>query len=406
MICPKLWYNINVIKREIEGHLERISSQYPVITLTGPRQTGKTFLAKNYFKNKPYFNLEDVELREFALNDPKGFLNQMKDGGIIDEIQHVPELMSYIQVIVDKHRDKKAQFILTGSQQFALMKSISQSLAGRTSVINLLPCSIQEIYNSKRTNEIKDFKTEINDKNFFIYYGFYPAIYKDKINPSHFYADYVRTYLERDLNQLQQIQNISLFRKFLRACASRVGQVLNKESLGNDIGVDASTVERWLSVLETSYILFRLEPYFANINKRLIKSPKLYFYDVGLAAYLLDIENQSQIDTHPLKGNLFENMIVMEFLKSRFNQGKNNNLNFYRDKTKEVDLIMREAAHFTAVEIKYAETIKSNLWESLDYVSKLFPKECNKKILVYGGAEEQNRTGLRVIPFNRVQLSA
>lgn len=313
--------------------------------------------------------------------------------------------MSYIQVKVDENRDKKAQFILTGSQQFSMMQNISQSLAGRTSIVNLLPCSLLEIQSSTRTKEVKDFKDKLQDKDFLIFNGFYPAIFKDKINPSRFYADYVRTYLERDLNQLSQIENISLFRKFLRACAARTGQLLNKESISNDVGIDASTVERWISILEASYILFRLEPYHANINKRLIKSPKIYFYDTGLASFLLDIENEGHVSNHPLKGNLFENMIVMEFLKARFNQGKTNNLNFYRDKSKEVDLILREASKFTAVEIKYSETIiKESLWSSLDYLSKLLPKECTKKILVYGGQNRQERSDLTVLPFEELGL--
>ncbi|NQY80481.1 MAG: ATP-binding protein [Candidatus Caenarcaniphilales bacterium] len=393
-----------MIKRDIEIHLNEISSQYPVITITGPRQTGKTFLAKHFFKAKPYFNLEDLELRDFAQSDPKAFLKPLEDGAIIDEIQHVPNLMSYIQVKVDENRDKKAQFILTGSQQFSMMQNISQSLAGRTSIINLLPCSLSEIYSSKRTKEVKDFKNKLYDKDFLIYNGFYPAIFKDKINPSRFYADYVRTYLERDLNQLSQIENISLFRKFLRACAARTGQLLNKESISNDVGIDASTVERWISILEASYILFRLEPYHANINKRLIKSPKIYFYDTGLASFLLDIESEGHVSSHPLKGNLFENMIVMEFLKARFNQGKTNNLNFYRDKSKEVDLILRDASKFTAVEIKYSETIKESLWSSLDYLSKLFPNECKQRVLVYGGQNVQERTDLTVFPFSHISL--
>lgn len=391
-----------MIKRDIDAHLNEISQQYPVITITGPRQTGKTFLAKHFFKGKPYFNLEDLELRDFAQSDPKAFLKPLHEGAIIDEIQYAPDLMSYIQVMVDEKRDKKAQFILTGSQQFSMMQNISQSLAGRTSIINLLPCSLNELTSSKRTKEIKDLKNKLYDKDFLIYNGFYPAIFRDKINPSRFYADYVRTYLERDLNQLTQIENISLFRKFLRACASRVGQLLNKQSLSNDVGIDASTVERWISILEASYILFRLEPYHANINKRLVKSPKIYFYDTGLASFLLDIENEGHVTNHPLKGNLFENMVVMEFLKMRFNQGKTNNLNFYRDKLKEVDLILREASKFTAVEIKYSETIKDNLWSSLDYISKLFPNECANKMLVYGGQKKQERSDFSVLPFSQL----
>ena len=391
-----------MIKRELSQELKQVSIQYPVITITGPRQTGKTFLAKHFFKDFPYFNLEDLEQRDFALNDPKGFLAQMKNGGIIDEFQHAPNLSSYIQVIVDENREKKAQFILTGSQQFSLMKEVSQSLAGRTAVISLLPCSMRELKQSSTSSEVKDYKNRLRDKNFFLFQGFYPAVYKDKIPATKFYSNYIQTYLERDLNQITQIQDLSLFRKFLRACASRVGQVLNKESLASDLGIDGTTIKRWIDTLEASYILFKLEPYNANINKRLIKSPKIFFYDVGLASFLLGIENEQQISTHPLKGNLFENLVVIEHLKNRYNQGKSNNLNFYRDQTKEVDLILREANNFSAVEIKYAETIKTNLWESLDYLKKLFPEQCKERTLIYGGNTKQERTDLRILPFYEI----
>lgn len=391
-----------MIKREISKELEEISHQFPVITITGPRQTGKTFLAKHCFKNLPYFNLEDMSVRDFAINDPKGFLAQMTEGGIIDEFQYAPELTSDIQVIVDNNREKKSQFVLTGSQQFSLMNQVSQSLAGRTAIINLLPCSIAELKASTRSTEVKDYAKKLSEKNFFLYQGFYPGVYKDKIPPSRFYSSYIKTYVERDLNQITQVQDLNLFRKFLRSCASRVGQVLNKESIGNDLGIDRTTVSRWIQILETSYILFRLEPYSGNINKRLTKSPKLYFYDVGLAAHLLDIENESHVQTHPLKGNLFENMVVIEYLKSRFNQNKTNNLNFYRDQSKEVDLITREANQFNAIEIKYADTIKSSLWESLDYIQKIFPNECKSRTLVYGGDEKQERTDLTILPFHHI----
>lgn len=386
-------YNFTVINRQIQQFISEIAQKYPVLTITGPRQVGKTFISKHIFSEKPYFNLEDLELRDFAISDPRAFLSQMPDGGIIDEIQYAPDLLSYIQVEVDEKRDLMSQFILTGSQQFSLMQNVSQSLAGRTAVISLLPCTIAEIL---------DYENQQISKNSFIYQGFYPAIYKDRIEASRFYADYLKTYIERDLNQISQIKNLSLFRKFMRACASRVGQLLNKESLANDIGIDGSTVESWLSILETSFVLFRLEPYFTNTTKRLVKSPKLYFYDVGLASHLLDIESVKHVESHPLKGNLFENMVVMEFLKSRFNQGKTNNLNFYRDKSKEVDLILREAAKFSAVEVKYAETIKESLWDSLNYIEKLFPDQCQEKVLVYGGSQEQNRSALKVLPFTEI----
>jgi len=401
-ILHRKGYNSYMIKRELSQELKQVSIQYPVITITGPRQTGKTFLAKHFFKDFPYFNLEDLEQRDFALNDPKGFLAQMKNGGIIDEFQHAPNLSSYIQVIVDENREKKAQFILTGSQQFSLMKEVSQSLAGRTAVISLLPCSMRELKQSSTSSEVKDYKNRLRDKNFFLFQGFYPAVYKDKIPATKFYSNYIQTYLERDLNQITQIQDLSLFRKFLRACASRVGQVLNKESLASDLGIDGTTIKRWIDTLEASYILFKLEPYNANINKRLIKSPKIFFYDVGLASFLLGIENEQQISTHPLKGNLFENLVVIEHLKNRYNQGKSNNLNFYRDQTKEVDLILREANNFSAVEIKYAETIKTNLWESLDYLKKLFPEQCKERTLIYGGNTKQERTDLRILPFYEI----
>ncbi len=381
-----------MISREIEAYVNYLKDKYPIIAITGPRQSGKTILSKELFKGKPYVNLEDLELREQAEEDPKKFLQQFPQGAIIDEAQHVPSLFSYIQVLVD---DKKlmSMFVLTGSQQFLLMKNISQSLSGRVGLVNLLPLSLQEFDKNRKKKQLKDFLKQ-HEKNYdeIIYHGFYPSIYDRNINPTTFYRDYIKTYVERDLRDLTNIHDITLFRKFMQLCAARTGQLLVYDSLAGDLGVSASTIKSWLSILETSYIIFLLQPYHENIGKRLIKSPKLYFMDVGLASYLLDIESSTHIANHPLRGNLFENLIVIEALKFRFNQGRDNNLNFYRDRSKEVDLLFRVAHHLLPIEIKSAETVSNKLFDNLIYFEKLHPDLAYGKMLVYGGDRSQSRT--------------
>lgn len=376
-----------MIRRDATKVLERFAKQYPVVTVTGPRQSGKTTLVQHVFKNKPYYNLEQLSHFEFAESDPEGFIAQMPQGGIIDEIQKVPKLLSLLQVVSDKKKIK-GLFIITGSSQFQLLHAISQSLAGRTALLTLLPLSLNEIKNEK--------KLLSNSEN--IYRGFMPAIVADNLNPTEALDFYFRTYIERDVRALAQIKNLSQFQMFVKMCAGRIGQLLNLSSLGNDIGVSHTTAKEWVSILKASYVVFTLEPFFENIGKRLMKSPKLYFYDTGLAAFLLGIENPQQVVTHPLYGSLFENMVICEFMKYRFNRGKTQNLSFFRDsKGNEVDLLYSVAQHNIPIEIKAGATISPVFFKGIKYFETLFPELPYGKLLVYGGSNIQRRIEAQVL---------
>jgi len=376
-----------MIEREITKYLKKVIKKYPVITITGPRQSGKTCLAKNVLPNYQYVNLEDLEIRSIAKRDPKGFLKEYSGKVIIDEIQRAPELTSYIQVIVDEKKHN-GQFILTGSQNFQILDTLSQSLAGRTANITLLPFSFEEI------------KTKYKKRNFLdklIYTGFYPRIYDKKLNPTEMLSNYVSSYVERDLKQLSTIKNLDLFQRFMILCSARIGQLLNLNNISNDIGVSSNTLREWLSLLRASYITFLLQPFHPNINKRLIKSPKIYFYDVGLACYLLGINNEKQLKAHPLKGQLFENLIVIEVLKYRYNNGLNNNLWFYRDSnSNEIDLIYQIADKFTAIEIKSTSTIRldkeygNEIFKNLDNIKSTMKNKAKDKVIVYAGDKDYN----------------
>lgn len=376
-----------MIEREISSYLKKLIKKYPVITITGPRQSGKTYLAKNTLTNYEYVNLEDLEIRSFAKNDPKGFLKKYPGKIIIDEIQRAPELTSYIQVISDE-RKQSGQFILTGSQNFQIMDTLSQSLAGRTANLTLLPFSFNEI---EKKYKKKDFIDTL------IFTGFYPAIYDKNLKPTEMLSNYVSSYVERDLKQLSEIKNLDLFQRFMVLCAGRVGQLLNLNNISNDLGVSSNTLKEWLSLLRASYIIFLLQPYHPNVNKRLVKSPKLYFYDVGLASYLLGIDDSKQIKSHPLRGQLFENLIVIETLKHRYNKGLNNNLSFYRDSnSNEIDLIYQIANKFTAVEIKSTSTIRfdkeygKDIFKSLDNIQSVMKEKVNNRVIVYAGDSDYN----------------
>ena len=381
-----------MIIRELENRCIEFSRQYPVVTITGPRQSGKTTLAKACFPEKPYANLEEPDKRRIAIEDPRGFLNNYPNGAILDEIQRTPELPSYIQSIVDRI-SQNGLFILTGSQQFEVSETISQSLAGRTALIKLLPLSLKELKQTDNTPLIDALLVN----------GFYPRLFKENLEPHSFFMNYFETYVQRDLRQLAQIENLHLFEKFVRLLATRIGQLLNYNSLANDVGVSAPTIRKWTALLEASYICFLLPPFFRNIGKRLIKTPKVYFYDVGLAAYLLSIENQNQLKSHPLRGNLFENLVVIEFLKTRFNQVKPSNLLFYRDRTgNEVDLVIQEALSLTPVEIKSFATPNLDFCRSLDLFNKTFPKEVNQSFVIYGGNEKHTYHQTCFLPWNNL----
>ncbi|MCK5055901.1 MAG: ATP-binding protein [Candidatus Aminicenantes bacterium] len=377
-----------MINRVLEKKLKQLRKQFPVLTLTGPRQSGKTTLVKHAFNDLEYVSLEDIDNREFALEDPRGFLATYTKGVIIDEAQRVPGIFSYIQSIVDRH-NKPGMFILTGSQNFLLNENISQTLSGRAAVLKLLPFSIEEL--AAASFDLKDYRTAL-------FYGFYPRIYDFNIAPGDWHPSYVQTYLERDVRQVKKITDLALFQRFLRLCAGRTGQILNLSSLALDCGVSHNTVNSWLSVLETSYIIFLLKPHHKNFNKRLIKMPKLYFFDPGLACYLLGIESEQQLQTHYLRGALFESMIISEFFKYRFNRGRDSNCYFWRDKTgHEIDCIIEDAGRLIPVEIKSGETVKSNFFDGLKYWNNLSGQSPEQSVLVYGGEKKEKRSSGTVL---------
>lgn len=383
-----IYLNMPLIDRTIEPILNSLAAKYPVITITGPRQSGKTTLCRKAFPHKPYANLEFPDVRQFALDDPRGFLARYPEGAVLDEIQRVPDLVSYLQPMVDEAQ-WKGLFILTGSQQFEVSNAINQSLAGRTALIKLLPFSIAEIKSSFSLPDIDSL----------IYQGFYPRIWDKQLNATQALGDYFETYIERDLRQLIAIKDLSLFQRFVKLCAGRVGQLLNVNSLANDTGVSHTTAANWISILQASYVLFLLQPYHANISKRLVKSPKLYFYDVGLAAYLINIENEQHVSRDPLRGNLFENLVIAEALKYRFNQGKKSNLYFYRDsKGNEVDLLLMDGPDIRPIEIKAGMTVTRDYFKGLTHFAKLFPERISQKMaVIYGGNEPQQRTNVSIV---------
>ena len=378
-----------MIEREITEHLVSLFQQYPIVTVTGPRQSGKTTLCRQVFPDLTHVNLEQPDRREFAENDPRGFLAQLGTGAIIDEVQRVPSLLSYLQVLVDED-GRNGLFVLTGSEQFGLREAVSQSLAGRTALLRLLPFSLSELQKTGASGDIDEM----------LYSGFYPRIHDQGLDPHQALSDYFETYVERDVTRLGNVRELGTFRTFVRLCAGRIGQLLNLSSLGSDAGVTRPTVRDWLTVLEASYIAFQLNPYHANIRKRMVKSPKLYFYDVGLVSYLLGIQSADQIATHPLRGQLFENAVVVEALKHRFNRGRRDNLSFFRDSNQlECDLFYETGHGIGAIEIKSGATISSSYFRSLDRVAEIIP-EVSAKAVVYGGTERQSRTNAEVTPFS------
>ena len=381
-----------MIEREITPYLVKLFEQYPFVTVTGPRQSGKTTLCRTAFPHLNYVNLELPDQRDFAESDPRGFLSQLGEGAIIDEIQRVPDLLSYLQVFADES-GRDSLFVLTGSEQFRLSDTISQSLAGRTALLRLLPFSLAERQKTGASSDIDDI----------LYSGFYPRIYSKQRTPSQTLGDYLESYVERDVRRIGEIRNLSSFRKFVRLCAGRVGQLANLSHLGADAGVSHTTARHWLTVLEASYIIFQLPPYITNLRKRLIKTPKLYFYDVGLVSYLIGIEHASQISTHPLRGALFENAAVVEALKHRYNQGRRSNLSFFRDvRGLECDLFYESGNDIGAFEIKSGATIASDYFNSLNQVAKLLPK-ISTKTVVYGGSDRQSRRDGEAVPLTALR---
>ncbi|WP_419919079.1 ATP-binding protein [Candidatus Poriferisocius sp.] len=377
-----------MIEREITSVLLRLFEQYPLVTVTGPRQSGKTTLCRATFPSLEYVNLEAPNQREFAITDPVGFLSRLDQGAVLDEIQRVPDLLSYLQVLVDE-KQQNGLFVLTGSEQFRLSEAIGQTLAGRTALLRLLPFSLAERSRTGASNQVDHI----------LYSGFYPRIHDQGLEPSQALGDYFETYVERDVRRLGEIRNLAGFGRFVRLCAGRVGQVINLSSLGADAGVSHTTAQHWMTVLEASYVVFRLPPFFANLRKRLIKSPKLYFYDVGLAAHLIGVEHSEQLATHPLRGLLFENTVVLEVLKHRFNRGWRSNLSFFRDsRGLECDLLYEHAGGIGAIEIKSGATVASDHFDALDRVSKVLAGITTRAV-VYGGADHQSRRQGQVVPL-------
>ncbi|WP_456422542.1 ATP-binding protein [Lutibacter sp.] len=378
-----------MIKREAEKVILSLAKQFKAVAIIGPRQSGKTTLVRYIFKNKPYVNFENPDIRLYATEDPRGFLSNYPNGAVFDEIQRVPEIFSYLQQILDESKNS-GLFIITGSNNFLLQETISQSLAGRVGYLKLLPLTLKEIKDNKSTASQLIFK------------GFYPSLYNNAIKSSLWYSNYISTYVERDVRLIKNISNLVTFEKFLRLCAGRIGQLLNMNSLAVEIGVDNKTISAWIGVLETSFVLFRLQPYHKNFNKRIVKMPKIYFYDTGLAAALLGIQNSNQLDLHPFRGALFENMIIVDLLKTRFNKAKTNNLYFWRDNVgNEIDVLLDNGATITPIEIKSGQTVTSDYFKGIKYWNKLTKKEGG--YVVYGGTVAQKRSNnITVIPYYEI----
>jgi len=384
-----------LIQRNMQKELIRLAGQYPVITIIGPRQSGKTTLAKMAFPDKRYVSLEQLSQREFATTDPVGFLNSYaKEGAIIDEIQRAPDLLSELQVQVDEMPEKKGYFILTGSHQFMLMEKITQSLAGRTAILKLLPFSLTERI---------AFEGVPPDIPQLLFKGFYPRLFADGLDPVEALSFYITTYIERDVREIMAIKDLSTFSRFLRLCAGRTGQILNASSLASDTGINHNTARSWLSLLEASFIITLLQPHYKNFNKRLIKAPKVFFCDVGLACHLLGIERAEQVATHPLIGSLFETFIVTELMKQRLNNVREPRLYYWRDNTgHEVDILFETAAGIIPIEIKVGATIQKEFYKNIVYYRSL-NRQALPGIVIYGGSEQQKRSdGLNILGFSKI----
>jgi hypothetical protein len=381
-----------MIKRNAEQTIRKLLRGFPIVTLTGPRQSGKTTLAKAVFPDRPYASLEEPDLRRNAQEDPRSFLDRFPNGAVLDEAQRCPELLSYLQTRVDKDR-RMGRYILTGSQQFGLMSGITQSLAGRTAFIELLPFSVSELKGAKRLPANIDSM---------LLTGSYPPIYDRALEPSIWYSAYVTAYVERDVRQMLKVQELEVFQRFVRLCAGRTGQLLNLSSLATDCGITHNTAKAWISVLEASYLTFLLRPHTSNFNKRLVKMPKLYFYDSGLVAWLLGIRTEEQMMTHPLRGNIFESFIISELIKSNLNRGEKPLFYFWRDSNgNEVDLIVEQGAKLIPIEIKSGRTLTHESFAGLEKWMLLAGKLADVPALIYAGDESYRHKGVHVVGWNQ-----
>lgn len=379
------------IHRKIEETILEASKYFSVIAISGPRQSGKSTLLTQLFPLYEKYSLKDLNILDYAKNDPIAFLNQTDEGMFIDEIQRCPQLLDYIQGIVDNN--PKRHFALSGSSNFEVMKNFSESLAGRAGVFELLPMSIQEVTG----------KVDLDNLNQILYNGFYPSICAKKNIAKFFYPSYVRTYLEKDVRDLLQMKDQIRFTKFLKLCAARIGSLFNASELGAEVGVSSKTISHWLSVLQASYLITLLPPYYENIPKRLVKSPKLYFNDPGLACYLLDIESPQQLDRDKMRGAIFENMIVMEAIKHRYNMGLEGGVFFYRDSNQnEVDLLIKQEGELTAIEVKSSMTYSSSFEKTLTQIEGWIKTPISKKAIVYSGDFENSSGDINLINYRHI----
>ena len=384
---------LTYIPRHAEPRLLHFARGYPVVVVTGPRQSGKSTLVRHAFPEYHYVSLEDLDQREFAETDPRGFLKQFAGNVILDEAQRCPALFSWLQTYVDERR-QAGEFILTGSQQFGLLSGITQSLAGRAALLTLLPMTYSELQQAGKTSQDLD-RT--------LFDGAFPPIFDRGLEPRPWYGNYVRTYLERDVRQLIKIQDLGRFQRFLKLCAGRTGQLINLSSLASDCGITHNTAKSWISVLEASYIVHLLPPHHRNFNKRLVKTPKLYFLDSGLATWLLGIQNTEQLATHAQRGALFESWVISECLKARYNAGETSNLYFWRDRSgHEVDLLIDHGTCLSPLEIKSGQTINRDYFKGLDFWRKLARDTTGPAWLIYGGDTRQIRSDVTVLPWNEI----
>lgn len=375
-----------MIKRDLQKIVLELAKGFPAIVIQGPRQSGKTTLSRLCFPKKPYVSLENPDLELYVKEDPRGFLEQYQDGAIFDEIQRCPDLIRYLQEMIDSNR-KMGRFILTGSSQLLLNEKISQSLAGRAGIIECLPFSQAEL---SRNKDFKNMKLEE-----MLYKGAYPPLYDRKLSPQKWLQSYTAQYVEKDIRQLLNIQDHATFHLFLKTCAAHTGQIIDATKFCNQIGVNASTITRWISILETSYICFKIMPYYKNYNKRLVKKPKLYFYDTGLACYLLNIQKESDIPTHAYKGALFENWVISETIKEKTNKGELAEPYFWRDnKGLEIDLVLPNSHDVNFYEIKSGKTVTSDWFKNL----KKF-EDHGLLNLIYAGTQTSHRSGIQVISY-------
>jgi uncharacterized protein len=381
-----------MIQREAKTKLIDLASKFKAVAVTGARQTGKTTLIKEVFKKKPYVSLENLDMRNFALEDPRGFLATYPNGAVLDEVQRTPNLFSYLQEILDNSKEK-GLFILSGSNNFLLQQSISQSLAGRIGYINLLPFSMAELHRAKILPQLDD---ELMLK------GFYPPVYDQEIPAMDWCHNYIRTYIEKDVRQIKNISDLVVFEKFIRLLAGRTGQELNNLSLSNEVGVDVKTIQSWIGILESSFIIYLLKPHFKNFNKTILKRPKLYFYDTSIVCSLLGIQTAKQMSSYPLRGAIFETMVVGEFVKKRTNAALPINLFYWRDLTgHEIDLIIDKGEVMLPVEIKSGKTINKDFFKNLDYWCKL--SGATKSVLIYAGDQTQKRSnGAEVMNWREI----